>query len=77
MFVSENSNENRHSQHISAKKNQRFLNETELGLEKRRFQGELKMAFQYLKGSYGKEGGKLFRRVCGDRAMGNGLKLNE
>ena len=35
------------------------------------------MAFQYLKGSYRKEGGKLFRRVCGAGTRGNGLKLKK
>ena len=32
-------------------------------------------AFQYLKGSYRKEGDRLFSRVCGDRTRGNGFKL--
>ena len=35
------------------------------------------MAFQYLKGSYRKEGDRLFSRVCGDRTRGNGFKLRE
>ena len=35
------------------------------------------MAFQYLKGSYRKEGDRLFSRVCGDRTRGNGFKLKE
>ena len=42
----------------------------ELGLftlEKRSLQGDLLAAFQYLKGSYRKEGDRLFSRVCGDR----------
>uniref|UniRef100_A0A8C9G549 Ubiquitin-fold modifier 1 n=1 Tax=Pavo cristatus TaxID=9049 RepID=A0A8C9G549_PAVCR len=42
----------------------------ELGLfilEKRRLRGDLGAAFQYLKGSYRKEGDRLFFRVCGDR----------
>ena len=33
------------------------------------------MTFQYLKGSYRKEGDRLFSRVCGDRIRGNGFKL--
>ena len=34
-------------------------------------------ACQYLKGSYRKEGGRLFSRVCDDRTRGSGLKLIE
>ena len=34
-------------------------------------------AFQYLKGSYKKEGDRFFSRVCGDRTRGNGFKLKE
>ncbi len=46
-------------------------------LEKRRLQGDLTVAFQYLKGSYSKKEDKLFSRVCCDRTRGNGLKLKE
>jgi len=54
----------------------------ELGLfslEKRRFQEDsgLIVAFQYLKGSYRKEGDKLFSRICCDRTKLNGFKLKE
>ena len=35
------------------------------------------VSYQYLKGSYRKEGDKLFSRVCGDRTRGNGFKLKE
>jgi len=52
----------------------------ELGLfslEKRRLQGHLTTAFQYLKGAYKKGGDKIFRRSCCDRTRGNGLKLKE
>jgi len=46
-------------------------------LEKRRLRGDLVEAFQYLKGSYRKEGDRLFSRVCGDRTRGSGFKLKE
>ena len=46
-------------------------------LEKRRLQGELRAAFQYLKGDYKKEGYRLFSGVCCDRIRKNGFKLKE
>ena len=52
----------------------------ELGLfsrEKRRLQGDLSTAFQYLKGAYKQEGSKLFVRVDNSRTRGNGFKLKE
>ena len=52
----------------------------ELGLcslEKRRLQGDLRVAFQYLKRGCKKEGDRLFSRVCCDRTMGNGFTLQE
>ena len=39
--------------------------------------GNLIAAFQYLKGSYRKEGDRFFSRIWGNRTRGNGFKLKE
>ena len=46
-------------------------------LEKRKLQGDLIVAFQYLQGAYRKTGEGLFIRADGDRMTGNGFKLEE
>jgi len=48
-----------------------------LGLEKRRLQGDVAAAFQYLKGAYGKGGDRLFSKAYCDRTRSNGFKLGE
>ena len=46
-------------------------------LEKKRLQGDLIVAFQCLRGSYRKEGKRLFNGVCVERKRENGFKLKE
>lgn len=46
-------------------------------LEKRRLQGDLRAAFQYLKGANKKSGKGLFTTACRDRSRRNGIKLQE
>jgi len=48
-----------------------------LSLEKRRLQGDLIAAFQYLKGASKKDGHRPFSRACRDRTRGHGFKLKE
>jgi len=44
-------------------------------LEKRRLQGDLRAAFQHLKGAYREDGEILFSRACCSRIWSNGFKL--
>jgi len=46
-------------------------------LEKRKLWGNLRAAFQYLKGAYGKDSENLFSKVCCDRTRNNGFKVRE
>ncbi|KFQ78010.1 hypothetical protein N337_13469, partial [Phoenicopterus ruber ruber] len=46
-------------------------------LEKRRLQGDLIAAFQYLKGAYKNDGNRLFSRACCNRTRSNHFKLKE
>jgi len=46
-------------------------------LEKRRLQGDLFAAFQYLKGAYRKDGENNISRACCDRKRSNGFKLRK
>ena len=46
-------------------------------LEKRRLQGDLTAAFQYLKGAYKQEGSQLFESEDNSRTRGNDFKLKE
>ena len=46
-------------------------------LKKRKLQGDLIATFQYLKGSYKKDGEGLLTQIGNDRTRGNGLKLKE
>ncbi|KAK4828168.1 hypothetical protein QYF61_024417 [Mycteria americana] len=48
-----------------------------LSLEKRRLQGDLIPAFQYLKRAYKKDGDRLFTKAYSDRTSGNVFKLKE
>jgi len=43
-------------------------------VENRRCWGDLRVAFQYLKTGYKKEGDRQASRICGDWTRGNGFK---
>ena len=62
-------------EHLSYTKRLRELGLFSLG--KRRLWGDLRVAFQFLKGSCRKEGHRLFSKICSDRTSGNGFKLKE
>jgi len=53
------------------------LDQMKINLEKKRFRGNLIVAFQYLKGAYKQEGKRLFMRVNSDRTRGGGFKLRQ
>ena len=65
----------RELEHLSNEESLRELNL--FSLEKRSFQGDLIVAFQYLNGTYKKEGEGLFMRVDSDRTRGNGFQLRQ
>lgn len=46
-------------------------------LEERRFQGDLILDFQYIKGVNKKHGDRLFSRACSNRTRTSGFKLKE
>jgi len=46
-------------------------------LEKRRLQGDLIAAIQYLKGAYRKDEENIYSKDCCDRTRSNGFKLKE
>ena len=53
------------------------LQEMRLFSLKRRYQGDLIAAFQYLKEAYRKDAEGFFIRKCSNRVRGNGFKLKE
>ncbi|KAF4798722.1 hypothetical protein TURU_061853 [Turdus rufiventris] len=65
----------REMEHLSCEERLRELGL--FSLEKRRFQDDMAVVFQYLKGIYKKDGEGLFTRLESDRRRGNGFKLRE
>jgi len=62
-------------EHLSYKERLRDLGL--FSLEKRRLRGDLRAAFQYLKGACRKDGDKLFSKACCDRTRRDVFKLKE
>jgi len=62
-------------EHLSSEERLRELGL--FNLQKKRLQGGLIAAFQYLKGTYRKNGEGLSKRACSDRTRGKGFKLKE
>jgi len=62
-------------EHLSCEERLRELGQ--FSLEKRRLWGDLRAAFQYLKGAYRKDGDNLFSRASCDRTRSNDFKLRE
>ncbi|KAK4829503.1 hypothetical protein QYF61_005142 [Mycteria americana] len=62
-------------EHLSYEERQRELGL--FSLQRRRLQGDLIEAFQYLKGAYNKDGDRLFSRACSDRTGGDAFKLKK
>ena len=60
-------------EHLSCEKRLRELG----AVQKRKLQGDLIAAFQYLKGAYKTAGEGLFTSICSDRTRGNGFKPKE
>ncbi|PKU43986.1 hypothetical protein llap_5705 [Limosa lapponica baueri] len=65
----------RRLEHFSYEDRQRELGL--FSLQNRSLWEELTAAFQYLKGSYKRDGEGLFIRECSDRTRGNGFKVKE
>jgi len=65
-------------EHLSYEESEERQRELGLfSLEKRRLQGDLIAAFQYLKGAYRKDGENLFSKAYCNRTRSNGFTLRE